>query len=93
MNSLKTRFGKRLRQVRRERDLTQEQLAEALGVSVEAVSNFERGVHAPSFESLEKLAEVLQVSVYQLFLFPQEGAQSQPGEEGVQRASGTDAGP
>jgi transcriptional regulator with XRE-family HTH domain len=72
MTSLKTRFGRRLRQLRRQQDLTQEQLAEAVGVSVEAVSNFERGVHAPSFETLEKLADILQVPVYELFLFPAE---------------------
>jgi transcriptional regulator with XRE-family HTH domain len=66
---LRTRFGKRLRQLRRERDLTQEQLAEAIGVSVEAISNFERGVHAPSFETMEKLVEALGVSVDKLFVF------------------------
>jgi transcriptional regulator with XRE-family HTH domain len=80
MSWLKIRFGKRLRQVRRERDLTQEQLAEAVGVSAEAVSNFERGVHAPSFETLEKLSEALRVTVHELFLFPQEGQLSRPDE-------------
>lgn len=67
MSTLRTRFGKRLRQIRRYRDLTQEQLAEALGLSVEFISNIERGKSAPSFETIEKLAEVLQVTVEELF--------------------------
>jgi transcriptional regulator with XRE-family HTH domain len=72
MSWLKTGFGKRLRQVRRERKLTQEQLAEAVGISVVALSNIERGVNGPEFETLEKLIEVLEVSPHELFLFSHE---------------------
>jgi DNA-binding XRE family transcriptional regulator len=71
MSTLRFRFGRRVRQVRRQQDLTQEQLAEAAGISVEFLSNIERGVNAPSFETLEKLAEVLQVPVQELFHFPE----------------------
>ena len=69
MNDLKQRFGKRLRQLRRERGLTQEQLAEASDLSVDFVSLLERGVNAPSFETLEVLATVLDVPVRDLFYF------------------------
>lgn len=69
MSDLRTNFGKRLRQLRRERDLTQEQLAEVVGISVDMLSNIERGVNAPSFETLEKLASVLRISVSTLFRF------------------------
>jgi transcriptional regulator with XRE-family HTH domain len=72
MSWLKTDFGKRLRQIRREKKLTQEQLAEAVGISVVALSNIERGVNGPEFETLEKLIETLQVPAHELFLFPQE---------------------
>src|SRR5262245_50962665 len=71
MTMLRSRFGKRLRYLRRLRDLTQEQLAEAVGISVEFLSNMERGVNAPSFETLERLGEVLQVPIHELFLFPE----------------------
>jgi len=71
MSTLRYRFGRRLRQIRRQKDLTQEQLAEAVGVSVEFISNIERGISAPSFETLEKLTAVLQVPVHELFQFPE----------------------
>ena len=71
MSTLRYRFGKRLRFIRRQKDLTQEQLAEAVGISVEFLSNLERGINAPSFETLEKLAAVLAVSVQELFAFPE----------------------
>ena len=43
--------------------LTQEQLAERLGVSFQAVSAWERGEYLPDTANLKKLAEVLGVSV------------------------------
>jgi len=67
MATLRNRFGKRLRLIRRFKDLTQEQLAERVGVSVKFIGNIERGRSAPSFETLEKLAEVLEVSVDDFF--------------------------
>ena len=69
MSELRIQFGKRLRKLRRERDLTQDQLAEAAGISVDMLSNIERGVNAPSFETLAKLAIVLHVAVKTLFDF------------------------
>jgi transcriptional regulator with XRE-family HTH domain len=52
--------------------LTQERLAELLGVSVEFVSNMERGVNAPSFETIEKIAEVFNLPFSELFTFEEE---------------------
>lgn len=69
MSDLRAKFGRRLRQLRRERDMTQEQLAEAASISVDMLSNIERGVNAPSFETLEKLANVLRISIKELFSF------------------------
>ena len=68
--NLKVKFGRKLRQIRRFKNLTQEQLAEAIGVSVEFISNIERGINAPSFDTLEKLSEFLNVSYVDLFNFP-----------------------
>lgn len=67
MSDLRVQFGRRLRMLRRQRDMTQEQLAEAAGISVDMLSNIERGVNAPSFETLEKLSQALNVSVSELF--------------------------
>lgn len=72
MPNLRNIFGKRLRKIRRHRDLTQERLAELLGVSVEFVSNMERGVNAPSFETIEKIAEVFNLPFSELFTFEEE---------------------
>ena len=69
MSTLRALFGQRLRQLRREKNITQERLAETIGVSVDLISNIERGVNAPSFETLEKLAETLDVPVKELFDF------------------------
>ena len=69
MSNIKPLFGKRLRRLRRQADLTQEQLAERIGVSVEFVSNMERGINAPSFDTLEKLADSLKLKVSELFEF------------------------
>ena len=72
MTNLRIIFGKNLRKIRRRRDLTQEKLAETLGVSVEFVSNMERGVNAPSFETIEKIANAFDLSVVRLFDFDEE---------------------
>lgn len=67
--SLKRRFGHRLACLRKSRGLTQDQLAERCGVSVDTISNIERGIHGPRFDLLESLADSLAVSVTELFIF------------------------
>jgi transcriptional regulator with XRE-family HTH domain len=70
MTDLKKSFGKQLRRLRRQKDMTQDQLAEAVGVSLKYIGFLERGVNSPSFEVLQKLAEVLEVPVGEFFLSP-----------------------
>lgn len=72
MNQLKIRFGKRLQKLRAENGITQEQLANAVGLTVESISNIERGVYGPKFDNLEKIAAALQISVKELFEFDNE---------------------
>ena len=52
---LQKRLGQRIADLRRERRLTQVQLARAVGGSVEFISRLERGVNAPSVAWLEGL--------------------------------------
>lgn len=66
---LQRKLGQRIATLRKARKLTQEQLAEALGCSVEFISLVERGVNAPSVAGLEKFAKVLKVEVKELFTF------------------------
>jgi transcriptional regulator with XRE-family HTH domain len=69
---LQRKLGKRIASLRKAKKLTQEQLAEALGCSVEFISLVERGVNAPSVSGLEKFAKVLKVDVKDLFTFEKE---------------------
>ncbi len=64
MNSEKT--GKFISELRKEKDLTQLQLAELLHVSDKAVSRWETGKGFPDIGSLENIADVLGVSVAEL---------------------------
>ena len=66
---LQKKLGQRIAEIRRAKKLTQEQLAEAIGCSVEFISLVERGVNAPSVAGLENFANVLQVEVRELFIF------------------------
>jgi transcriptional regulator with XRE-family HTH domain len=66
---LRIQFGRHLRRLRLARDLTQEQLAEAAGISVDFLSLVERGINAPSFETLEQFARALKIRVVDLFDF------------------------
>ena len=65
-------FGKKIQALRKERRITQEQLAERLNKSVEHISYVERGERAPSFETILDIAEALEVSVpYLMNIIPQ----------------------
>jgi len=66
---LQKKLGRRIASLRKSRKLTQEQLAEAIGCSVEFISLVERGVNAPSVSGLEKFAKILEVVVRELFTF------------------------
>jgi transcriptional regulator with XRE-family HTH domain len=67
--TLRKKFGEHLRQIRLNRRMTQERFAEMLDISVDFLSLIERGQNAPSFETIDKMAKRLRVSVAQLFTF------------------------
>ena len=69
MSQLKITFGTRLQFLRLKAEMTQEQLADDIGVTVESISNIERGVYGPKFDNLEKIAFALDVPVKELFDF------------------------
>jgi transcriptional regulator with XRE-family HTH domain len=60
-------FGTILKQLRKLRGLTQEDLAQRTGRSVDAVSQWERGVNWPSFDTLVRLSEALDVPAATFF--------------------------
>lgn len=55
-------MGDRVKELRKKRRLTQEQLAEKIGVSLQYVSEIERGLSMPSMQVFLKLLEVLDAS-------------------------------
>lgn len=69
MPSLRRQFGQRLRSIRKQRELTQEEFAEVLGISVDFLSLIERGINSPSFEVLEQMSGALRLPVRELFDF------------------------
>ncbi len=60
-------LGTIIRKLRREKDLTQEQLAEYLNISVSAVSQWESGKTSPDLSLLVPLANFFEVSLDVLF--------------------------
>ncbi len=60
-------IGKRIRETRQARGLSQEQLGEKLGVSFQAVSTWENGKFIPDSEHLSALAKALDLSLDALF--------------------------
>jgi transcriptional regulator with XRE-family HTH domain len=67
--TLRKRFGQRVLGIRREKGMTQERFAELLDISVDFLSLIERGINAPSFETLERMAKRLRVDPRDLFDF------------------------
>ena len=64
MDAVKT--GELIAQSRREKNLTQKDVAQRLHVSVQAVSKWQRGLNFPDIALLEPLAEVLDLTVSEL---------------------------
>lgn len=55
-------LNERLKLLRTERKLTQEQFATAVGITKASVSKFENGIKTPSRETLEKIADHFNVT-------------------------------
>lgn len=60
-------FPQRLKQLRQKKGLTQQKLAEILGIKRNTYSDWENGKTEPGFENLIKLADLLEVSIDWLF--------------------------
>ena len=60
-------LGKKIRQLRTKAGLTQEQLAEKLGIAAQSVSKWENAVAVPDITLLPRLSEIFGVSIDDLF--------------------------
>ena len=70
----KRRIGARLKSLRRGRGLTQDQVAERTGLSVNYLSRIERGLENPTLDTLLSLAGALKVDPLDLFTVEHEEA-------------------
>lgn len=60
---MKLNIGENIKSLRKQKDITQEQLAEMLGVSCQSVSRWESGVCYPDMELLPQLAKIFEITV------------------------------
>lgn len=61
-----TLFGDNLKQLREQKQMTQNELAEAIGMHATHLSKYERNLASPSVEVVKKLTEALDVTADQL---------------------------
>lgn len=68
MNCNPTNFGKRLKEIRKERGLTLRKTAQLADMAQSSICEIEHGKKLPGIESLSKLCNALQVSPNRLLL-------------------------
>lgn len=58
--------GERIRKVRKEQGITQKKLSEQTGIAEITIRNYEANQYKPKFEQLQKIANALNISPYDL---------------------------
>lgn len=64
-------IGKSIKELRKERHMTQEQLSDLVGVSFQAVSKWENGIALPDITLVPRLAQIFGVTTDELFAYNQ----------------------
>jgi transcriptional regulator with XRE-family HTH domain len=67
--NIKVQFGKRVRELRQARSLSQEELAFKTGLHRTYLGGIERGERNPSLKNIKAIAKALGVSLSELFRF------------------------
>ena len=65
---LQDEIGAKVRRLREAKGLSQEQLAVYSGLSVATVDSIERGIRNPTIETLQAIAETLDIAASELFI-------------------------
>ncbi len=66
---LKQDLGQKIQKLRKEKKITQEHLAELVGIDPKNISRIENGNNYPTAENLTSIAKALEVEIYELFVF------------------------
>ena len=59
-------FNEILRQVRKSKNMTQQQVSDLLHISIRTYQNYEQGTREPNIDKLIKLADLFQISIDEL---------------------------
>ena len=86
MENYKREIGSRLKQTRKEKNLTQEKIAELLGISQKHYSEVERGITGLSIKHLIQISDILSVSLDYLLkgTLPKYASISEPLQTNIQ---------
>ena len=66
MTDISLKFGKRVKEIRLKKDMSQADLAKVLGVHPTYISGIERGVRNMALKNIERLAKSLDVPIGEL---------------------------
>jgi transcriptional regulator with XRE-family HTH domain len=66
MSDISLKFGKRVKEIRLKKDMSQAELAKILGVHPTYISGIERGVRNMALKNIERLANALNVPIGEL---------------------------
>lgn len=69
MGTTLKRFGIRVRTLRQEQGLSQEELADKVGLHYTYIGSVERGEANPTLKNIEKIASALKIGLPELFSF------------------------
>lgn len=69
MDTIEKRFGDRIRELRKEKQLSQEELAFKAGVHRTYLGSIERGERNPSLRNISAIAAALGISLSDLFQY------------------------
>lgn len=69
IKKFKLELGKKIQKIRKNVDLTQEELADMLKISRTHMGHIEQGRKSPSLKLLEKIARVLKIPISELFTY------------------------
>ncbi|MBQ9945451.1 MAG: helix-turn-helix transcriptional regulator [Clostridia bacterium] len=80
-------IGKRIQARRKQQGFTQEQIAELMNVSVQMISNLERGNKSIRIENLINLCKILNVSTDYILIGSRDSAEAHEGDKRLSRLS------